>query len=193
VSTSLEQQLRADPWGRATSKSGLPCDELISALQKCIRRGLTENALMVAREMFVSGPALRAHMWQRLQVIACEDVGDGSYSEPVVLDSLCRIYERVIGESESDGWVTVVHAVRFLADRSKDRTSSEVAALVISWHDQGAPVEIPDAAVDMHTARGRAMGRGLAHYASDGAQVANERDGRDTSYYERWRQLLEQS
>ena len=190
MTSSLEQLLAADPWGRATSKNGTPCDELISALQKTVRRGSTENALMVAREMFVSGSALRAQLWQRLQVIGCEDVGDGSFGEPVVLDALYRIYERVRTESEGDSWVLVVHAVRFLTERTKDRTTSELAALVAHWHEQGRPVEIPDAAVDMHTTRGRAMGRGLAHYGREGAQVTNERADRDRSYYERWLQLF---
>jgi replication-associated recombination protein RarA len=191
VTSSLEQLLAADPWARATSKNGIPCDELISALQKAIRRGSTENALMVAREMFVSGAALRAHLWQRLQIIGCEDVGDGSFAEPVVLDALHRTYERARTESEGDSWVLVVHAVRFLAERAKDRTTSELAALVAHWHEQGQPVEIPDAAVDMHTARGRAMGRGLAHYAREGAHVTREREGRDRSYYEQWLRLFD--
>ena len=33
-----------DPWARITTRNGLPGDEVISSLQKCIRRGMVEEA-----------------------------------------------------------------------------------------------------------------------------------------------------
>ena len=43
-----------DPWQNAITKNGYPCDEVISALQKCIRRGLEEEACMFAYELFAT-------------------------------------------------------------------------------------------------------------------------------------------
>lgn len=189
MTESLIQQLAADPWARITSSSGMPCDELISALQKSIRQGLVENALLVAREMFLTSAELRHHLWSRLQIIACEDTGDGTFTEPVVIDSLYRIYRRTATESP-DRWVILVHAVRFLAEQTKDRTSSELAALTMLWHAGGRLPQIPDAAVDMHTARGRTLGRSIAHYMREGARVENERAGRSHHYYEQWLALV---
>jgi hypothetical protein len=50
---------------------------------------------------------------------------------------------------------------------------------------RGERPHIPDVALDMHTERGRKMGRGLAHFLGEGALVENERPGRDTSYRDR--------
>ncbi len=67
-----------DPWQRTTTENGFPADEVISALQKSIRRGLTENAVLLGWEMFITSPELEAKLWSRLQVIAVEDVGFGN-------------------------------------------------------------------------------------------------------------------
>ena len=43
-----------DPWARITTRNGLAADEVISALQKSIRRGWTEKACEFAYEMYTS-------------------------------------------------------------------------------------------------------------------------------------------
>ena len=45
-----------DPWSNIQSRNGIPGDELISMLQKSIRRGLEENALAAAYEMYITSP-----------------------------------------------------------------------------------------------------------------------------------------
>ena len=45
-----------DPWSKITTKNGYAGDEVISALQKSIRRGLEEQACMFAYEMYISSP-----------------------------------------------------------------------------------------------------------------------------------------
>ena len=45
-----------DPWQFATTKNGYHADEVISALQKCIRRGLEEEASMFAYELYLTSP-----------------------------------------------------------------------------------------------------------------------------------------
>jgi hypothetical protein len=50
--------------------------EVVSALQKCIRRGLEEDALYWAYELAESrNKNYSSWLWTRLKVIACEDVG----------------------------------------------------------------------------------------------------------------------
>ena len=49
-----------DPWQRTTTENGFPADEVISALQKSIRRGLVENALLLGWEIFKVGGRLVA-------------------------------------------------------------------------------------------------------------------------------------
>lgn len=51
--------------------------------------------------------------------------------------------------------------------------------------------EIPDYALDMHTAAGQAKGRGIRHFLEVGSQVSPEKKDRDTTYRKRLMQLLE--
>ena len=45
---------------------GEPADIIISALQKFIRRGKTEEAARAAYELYLSSEELRDYLWQRL-------------------------------------------------------------------------------------------------------------------------------
>src|SRR5579862_3163447 len=50
--------------------------QVTSAMQKCIRRGLEEDALFWATELWAScNQTGREYIWHRLRVIASEDVG----------------------------------------------------------------------------------------------------------------------
>jgi replication-associated recombination protein RarA len=177
-----------DPWTLVKTVNGFSADEIISAFQKSIRRGLVENALLLAYEMTETSPELEEHLWARLTVISVEDVGDGSFMEPVIVDALYRMHQRFT-RGAFDRFLFATHAVRFLSGRSKDRITDEMANWVkLAVDSRGTRPDIPDVAYDMHTRRGREMGRGLEHFLKEGAIVANERPGRDTSYRE---QLLE--
>ena len=43
-----------DPWSNTKTKNGLDADLVISALQKCIRRGEEELALRMAYELYIT-------------------------------------------------------------------------------------------------------------------------------------------
>ena len=77
-----------DPWQSAITKNGYPCDEVISALQKCIRRGLEEEACMFAYELYLTSPELEDKLWSRLLTISVEDVGMGNPMASVIMNNL---------------------------------------------------------------------------------------------------------
>jgi replication-associated recombination protein RarA len=178
-----------DPWTRVTSVHGFPADELIAALQKSIRRGLLENSLLVAREMYETSAELEEHLWMRLSVISSEDAGDGSFSEPVVLNSLYEMHHR-LDRSFGDRWLFVVHAVRFLVGRTKDRTTDELANLTVHKINGGVMPEFPDWTLDVHTKRGQEMGRTVEDFWNTHSYVENEKPGRDHQYLDQIRELL---
>ena len=60
-------------------------DQLVSVLQKEIRRGHVDNAVLAAYEMHSTSTEVAAHLWRRLRVIAVEDVGMGAPLAPVLL------------------------------------------------------------------------------------------------------------
>ncbi len=174
-----------DPWTAVTTVGGLHADEVISTLQKSIRRGDVRTAVLCAAEMSATSDDLDRYLWDRLHVIAVEDIGfaePGAVTMIVALDTARRRFE----PGSHDRLLFAVHAVRFLAESDKDRSNDELANVMLLDIADGAKPEIPDHALDMHTRRGREMGRDLAHFLTVGAQVVPELSGRDRQ----WRVLL---
>lgn len=183
--------LPKDPWVRVKTEHDFNADEVVSAFQKSIRRGMLENALLLAYEMYVTSAELEEHLWTRLTVISVEDVGSGSFLEPVIVDALCRMRER-FPRGAGDRFLFAAHAVRLLATSPKDRTTDEMTNwAMLMTNIRGERPQIPDVAYDMHTKRGQEMGRGLEHFLKEGARVENERPGRDTTYRERLLKAIE--
>jgi replication-associated recombination protein RarA len=181
-----------DPWASLRTAHGFPADELISALQKSIRRGLVENAALVAYELFSSGPAFEDKVWQRLEIISVEDVGLGRIEAPLLVHALEAFRRRAEPESP-DRLIYLVHAVRVLALSPKDRTSDELATWVRLAVDRGAArPEVFDDALDMHTRRGQDLGRDFRHWFTAGARVENELPDRDQTYRTRLLKMLEE-
>jgi replication-associated recombination protein RarA len=162
-----------DVWSRATSVNGYPFDELRSVLQKSIRRGLLEDAVLAAHEFFSSGPEAEEVLWRRLEIIATEDVGFGLIEAPAILEALNA--QRLRMADRGDRWMYSVHAVRLLTTAKKDNTSMELATWANFVTARGErKVEVEDYMVDLHTKRGAAMGRDVAHWWSDGAKLSNK-------------------
>jgi replication-associated recombination protein RarA len=177
--------LPKDPWQAVTTVHGVPADEVISGLQKCLRRGLAEPALLIAYEMFLTSPELEQKLWDRLTVISVEDVGFGNVMAPVLVDTLYRNHIR-FDRPSGDRFLFAAHAVRLLATSAKDRTSDDMvnwAKLEIERRNQ-APA-IPDFAIDMHTRRGWEMGRGYEHFMTEASRVENVSDAVDPTYRDR--------
>lgn len=175
----------ADPWQRTTTEHGLAADEVISALQKSIRRGLVDNALLLGWEMYVTSPEMEAMLWSRLCVISVEDVGLGNAQAPILVDTLFAMHARY-PRPEHDRFMFAAHAIRVMASGPKDRTTDEMA----SWAKQSINLgerlpEIPDAALDMHTRRGKEMGRDYRWFIEEASRVIPEIPDKDQTY-RRW-------
>jgi replication-associated recombination protein RarA len=183
---------KRDPWVDVKTYHGYPADQVISAIQKEIRRGNTENAVLLAYEMVMTSLALEDYLWQRLMVISVEDIGFGDTNAPVLINALyqmLRTFDRHLGERK----LFAIHAVRYLCDCQKDRSSDEMTMWVkLASERGGLRPKIPDYALDMHTAEGSALGRGLRHFLDVGAQLNPEKPNRDLSYRKRVMDVLDE-
>ncbi|QTA92757.1 hypothetical protein [Desulfonema magnum] len=178
-------------WGGEKTCHGLPTDQVLSALQKEIRRNNTENAVLLAYEMMITSPAMEAHLWRRLMIISVEDIGFGEPNAPVMLSTLYQMV-KTFDWADDERALFTVHAVRYLCGCRKDRSSDEMVAWIKHAVSRGeAEVNIPDYALDMHTAEGRAKGRGLEHFYKEGAKVVPELPNRDVTYRQRILEMLE--
>jgi replication-associated recombination protein RarA len=179
-----------DPWYGRTTVHGFAADELISVLQKSIRRGMTENAALVAYEMYATGEEFEEVVWRRLEIIAVEDVGFGRVEAPLIVRAL-EEFRRARPRESPDRLIFLIHAVRLLAASQKDRTSDELTNWVRAAVDAGeARPEVFDDAIDMHTGCGQDLGRDFLHWFTKGARVENEIPNRDTTYRERVMAIL---
>jgi len=180
-----------DPWVGVKTYHGFSADQVISALQKEIRRGNTENAVLLAYEMIITSPAMEDYLWYRLKVVSVEDVGFGAVMAPVIIQSLFEMTsacDRAIGERR----LFAVHAVRYLCGCDKDRSSDEMVNWVIHAAGNGTiKPTIPDYALDMHTAEGQKKGRGRRHFFEEASKIIPELAGRDKTYLERIMKMLD--
>lgn len=170
-----------DQWTRVVTVNGLPADEVRSMLQKAIRRGWLEEAVLAAYELYATGPEAEELLWARLYIIAAEDIGFGLLEAPAVIAALDGGRGRY--PRSGDRWLFAAHAVRVLATATKDRTSAELGSWAQEVVENGERhARIDDLAVDMHTRRGVQAGRDLAHFLAEGAVVVPELEGRDTTW-----------
>ncbi|MGJ8583355.1 MAG: AAA family ATPase [Marinosulfonomonas sp.] len=178
----MKVQQPPDPWQRTTTENGFAADEVISALQKCLRRGMVDNVLLLGWEMYITSPELEEKMWSRLQVIAVEDIGLGNPNAPNLIETLYQQHKR-FDRPTGDRFLFAAHAIRVLATSEKDRTSDDM----VNWAMRSVSLgentpEIPDVALDMHTMRGQAMGRDYRFFMEEASQVVPEIKDKDQTY-----------
>lgn len=176
-----------DPWAHSTTRNGIPADEVISALQKSIRRGLHEQAIEFAYEMYITSPQLEEKMWRRLLTISVEDVGFGDVSAPVLIHSLFEMRKN-FAYADGDRPMFFMYAIRYLCQCPKDRSTDCLKNIVMNKFAHGYVPEIPDYALDMHTRRGQAMGRDVVHFLEEASKVIPQMEGYDDTYRQ---QMLE--
>lgn len=136
---------------------GFRADEVTSALQKAISRGLEEESLFWASELDLSGWG--GYAFRRLRLIASEDVGVADPYLPATIAALYDAWLEVTkrekaGRGVGNGALYLAHAVMLLARAPKSRAVDNAVNLMYS-HRELVKRPIPDWAVDHHTAEGR--------------------------------------
>ena len=163
--------------GSPLTSNGYYLDEVISALQKEIRRGREYEAVYWAVEL--ESFNARA-LWNRLRVIASEDVGVAEPHAPLIVSALESAYWDAKEKKKGECVLFFVNAVVILARAPKCRVADDLMITLIDSVERGERLEMPDYAVDKHTFRGRRMGRGVKHFVEEGSRIANE--GADNPY-----------
>lgn len=160
-------------FAQVVTPGGYICGEVASAMQKCIRRGLADDALYWATELDLAGYG--EYVFKRLRIIASEDVGLG---EPLASATIQALYQswldvrRKKDTLHAPERLFLVHAVLFLAASRKSRMVDH--ALVVMYEGRRDPRPIPDFALDRHTVRGRAAKRAWRHFWQHGSHLENK-------------------
>ena len=178
-----------DPWARDKTRNGLAGDEVVSALQKSIRRANTEDACFFAYEMYITSEAMENKLWQRLLSISVEDIGMGNKDAVLYIKTLNDV-RKEFPYRDGDRPMFFIHAVRILCESLKDRSSDLLKNIVIKNFAMGFVPEIPDIALDKHTVRGQEMGRDSFHFLNEASKVFPEAEI-NNDYKKQYEKLLE--
>ncbi|HMS73404.1 MAG TPA: hypothetical protein PKB03_10260 [Baekduia sp.] len=166
------------------TRRGYDPPEVVSALQKAVRRSDTDAALYWSIELALSGYG--NWCWKRIRTICSEDIGP---AVPGLAADVRALYENWKEEQgKGDGILYVIHAVIMLAEAPKCRVTDWVAHYHCS--DRVERREIPDEALDKHTRRGKQMGRGIEHFIDESSRLVQPTSHRAT--YEREQRELVQ-
>ena len=159
-----------------TTKNNLDPFVCLSALQKCIRRGLEREAMQFAVELMHTSKAFHTMTCKRLEVISHEDID--TQANPMIVPFVATAVAQAMKWYDSDvtklgkSRMCVGNAIRLMARAKKSREGDHFAA-AIGWAailENFVPV-IPDWALDQHTTEGRRMGRGLDHFRTEGTKL----------------------
>lgn len=185
-----QEKFSQDPWSRVKTRNGFPGDEVISSLQKYIRRGLVEEACACAYEMYISSPQLEERLWRRLMVISVEDIGMGDPNAAILINNLAQMRLH-FSYADGDRPIYFIHAIRYLCACEKDRSSDLLKNIIAKGFAMGQVPAIPDCALDKHTVRGQAMGRDSFHFFHEGSKVIPQKKV-DNDYYDRYGEILKE-
>lgn len=151
---------------------GYEMGQVASALQKEIRRGNEKQALYWAIELNSRYPY---YLWRRLFIIASEDIG---VANPQLIILICQMKKEVneLYKKHKDYDLAILGTAILLLCRSpKSREGDDFVNEVLrEMRTHKLDLEIPDYALDMHTAKGKQLGRGVEYFWTEGARLENE-------------------
>ena len=155
-----------------------PLPDVVSALQKSIRRSDHKVALWFAYEMFRSN--FKEYLWRRLLIIAAEDCNRISF-EVVALRKSYEILLSHPSKNELTGLIFVLKAVVVMCTALKNRDAdhsyydmdfnaaayNEMAQNYLDNLTKHDKETVPDYTYDCHTPRGKRAGKSKFNFLVD--------------------------
>ena len=164
-------------------------NELRSVLQNDIRRGKKSKAMFWAVELESFNDKA---LWNRLRVIASEDISIANPMLPLLIDVLEKQYfEFKQKPKDKNHRLFLAHAILALCESEKSRIAGDLVNFVYGEIKfKRTKLEIPDHALDKHTLKGRKKGRDWDHFFKEGAKLVNEGQKVKNSYKEKVKEIL---
>lgn len=155
-----------------TQQNGYVLWEVISALQKEIRRGNEKEAMFWALELL---PRYEAYLWRRLVVIANEDIGIANPEALMLVPSQRAVFfEFRNAGKDSSCRLVLANTIILLCRSPKSRIADHFQCVVNQGRAHGERLEIPDYALDKHTSAGKRLGRKADHWLDVGCVLIPE-------------------
>lgn len=158
--------------------SGLNFFEASSFFQKAVRRGMEHEALWLATDFYMSG--FGEYIWKRMRIIVSEDIGLANPSLPAVFESLYNthlIFKKKKDDKHEPQRLQFIHAVLLLVRSPKSRLVDNKLCRYFFLRDTlESALELPDWVYDMHTSKGKKLGRGNEFFFEHSAVISNVPD-----------------
>lgn len=157
-----------------TTIKGYDLFEVISAFQKSIRRGLEFDAMFWGVELYESGYVKFA--WKRMVVMSTEDIGLADPMAPVIINALKQQYEELSAnfDKKKQYRLPYVQAILYLVHSKKSRHTDWALNYWFDSHLGNAQNrQIPAYALDIHTRRGKMMGKTINDFFTEGSVIEN--------------------
>lgn len=135
---------------------GWKFDEVTSALQKSIRRGLEYDSVFWA--FIIHKSNFGGYLWRRLSIICSEDIGNGNPQAVLILSSLKNNWEDLHKNNKEhslDKFLLVAHAILYLCRSQKSRETDNLVNLIDENYKSNKRLSIPEMAICPHTDQGR--------------------------------------
>ena len=150
--------------------NGYPLDEVISTIQKAVRKQDERVAMYFALELI---PKFESYLWRRLITIAHEDIGIANLQVVMFTMENEKQYLRARQDGKSGtARLILANTILSLSRSPKSRIADEFQCAVLQDKlHESKPMPIPDYGLDKHTRRGKSMGRGVQHWLEDGCEL----------------------
>jgi len=161
------------------TKNDYQLDEVVSAMQKAIRRGDETNALFFALECF---PNYAAYCWRRLLVVAVEDIE--SPNAIAYTNASCSAFFHNNDKKKAEDYknrIFITKIVIALCREPKSREADHAQAYIDQIEKSRKLPPIPEYAFDVHTQKGRIAGKTKKIFFTD-EQEALDVKGVDNYY-----------
>jgi replication-associated recombination protein RarA len=148
--------------------------EVRSALQKAIRRGELENSMYWACELHDSG--FEKYLLYSLSTIAAEDIGHYNPALYSAINSTLNLWysiflDRKKAKQRTEIRPAIGSIVVMMVTSKKTRIADDAYMSVAIAREQGVFLDIPDSAVDEHTARGKDLQRSSRFWVRQASKI----------------------
>lgn len=174
------------------TKNKLPAMACLSAMQKCIRRGMEVDAMRFAVELFHTSKSFATMVFNRLEIISHEDIDVMQCPHIIPFVKAACDQGRAWYDPNKFGKsrMAMGNAIRLMcrAPKSREGDHFHVAVGLASLLENYVP-EIPDWANDQHTIVGKRKGRGLEYFRTESTKLVpapDKPDGYEAEAYRLW-------
>lgn len=164
------------------TKHGLPAMACVSAMQKCIRRGMEREAMEFACELMHTSKNYATMVCNRLEVISHEDIDTAANPGivPFVRAACEQARQWYQPENPGKSRMAIGNAIRMMCRAAKSREGDHFQAAIglASLYGQHVPT-IPEWAFDKHTIEGRQRGRSVDHFRNVSTKLVPPQASKD--------------